>query len=74
MDWDRRPTRVSQLLFERLEGELLLYSPVSTRTFHLNEAAALIWDLCNGQRSGRAIVDLLPEADPRPEPHGDTEC
>jgi len=30
----------------------------------LNEAAALIWDLCNGQRSARAIAALLSEAYP----------
>jgi hypothetical protein len=64
MDWDRRPARAPQVLSERLDDEVLLYVPAVTKTIRLNEAASLIWDLCNGQHSARAIAALLSEAYP----------
>ncbi|MBI3796007.1 MAG: PqqD family peptide modification chaperone [Deltaproteobacteria bacterium] len=49
---------------EAFESELLLYHPAKTQAVYLNETAALIWRLCNGQRSVAEIKTLLQDAYP----------
>jgi hypothetical protein len=44
--------------------EVLIYLPGSDKTLYLNETAALVWRLCDGQRTGGEIADLLAEAYP----------
>jgi hypothetical protein len=44
--------------------EVLIYLPGGDRTLYLNETAALVWRLCDGQRTGVEIIDLLTEAYP----------
>lgn len=44
--------------------EVLLYLPGGDQTLYLNETAALVWRLCDGERSGIQIVELLTEAYP----------
>ena len=46
---------------EDMDGELLLYHVSSTRTLHLNSSAALVWQLCDGQRSVGDIIGMLQE-------------
>lgn len=58
------PTHASDCREERLDRELLVYCPGTARAVHLNEAAALVWELCNGTRTVGQIVDLLREAYP----------
>jgi hypothetical protein len=44
--------------------EVLIYLPGGDKTLYLNETAALVWRLCDGQRTGVEIIDLLTEAYP----------
>jgi hypothetical protein len=44
--------------------EILIYLPGGDKTLYLNETAALVWRLCDGQRTGVEIIDLLTEAYP----------
>ncbi len=47
-----------------MDGEGLLYSHEKTTVFYLNESAAVIWQLCDGQRTVEQIVDILKSAYP----------
>lgn len=49
---------------EDLDGELLLYHPTHNKSFYLNENAAMIWKLCDGENSVADIIDILIEAFP----------
>src|ERR1700722_11446568 len=49
---------------EVIEGELLIYHPAHTRAIYLNPQAALIWGLCDGDRSVGDIVRLIEESYP----------
>ena len=60
----RIPTRVAHFSLERLDNEILLYHPGLTKAIHLNETAALVWELCDGQRSVAEIGTLLGDAFP----------
>ncbi len=64
MDLDRKPCRSAALHTETMEDELLLYDPSGTRIIQLNPTAALIWQLCDGQRRVEEIVALLQAAYP----------
>lgn len=44
--------------------EVLVYVPGGDKTLFLNEAAALVWRLCDGKRTGAQIIELLNEAYP----------
>ena len=55
------PQRREGLVERELPGELILYDPESDRAFLLNHVSAAIWDLCNGERTQRQIVDQLAE-------------
>ena len=64
MTQDKIPTRLPDVLLERLDENVLLYHPGLTKTIQLNETAALIWELCDGQRSVREIAETLGQAFP----------
>ena len=49
---------------EDMGDEVLIYVPGSDKTILLNETAALVWRLCDGQRTAVEISDLLAEAYP----------
>lgn len=49
---------------EMLDGEIFLYDKVSTKAVYLNSSAALVWQLCDGQRSIKIIRKILQEAYP----------
>jgi PqqD family protein of HPr-rel-A system len=55
------------VLSREVEDELLLYDPRSGETLLLNASAAVIADLCDGERDpeaiARAILDAVPDAD-----------
>ena len=57
--------RRARLRFDRLSGQHVLLAP--ERGFRLNESAAAILRLCDGQRSLRQIAEQLapPEQEPR---------
>jgi len=51
-------------LLEDMDGEMLLYNPDSATTLHLNGPSAIVWELCDGQRSVQQIIDMVKEAYP----------
>lgn len=53
-----------ECLLENMDGELLLYNPINATTLHLNGSSAVVWEMCDGQRSVDAIVTALQEAFP----------
>lgn len=63
-DPQRIPSRVEHFSLERLDNEILLYHPGLTKAIHLNETAALVWELCDGKRSVAEIGTLLGDAFP----------
>ncbi len=63
-DQQRIPSRVEHFSLERLDNEILLYHPGLTKAIHLNETAALVWELCDGKRSVAEIGSLLGDAFP----------
>jgi hypothetical protein len=58
------PTTKSSFELEEIDGELLLYSPESTRSIYLNSTASIIWRLCDGNLTAEEIISLLTEAFP----------
>lgn len=44
--------------------EVLIYLPGGDRTLYLNDSAAIVWRLCNGELSGADIAEMLAEAFP----------
>ena len=59
-----RPKRKADYKLEEVDGELLLYHPGSTKILYCNETASLIWQLCDGTRSGEEIKVTLRETFP----------
>ncbi len=51
-------------LLEDMDGEMLLYNPSSSVTLHLNGPSAIVWQLCDGERSAEEIIALVKEAYP----------
>ena len=64
MTQQKIPIRVPHFLLERLDENVLLYHPGLTKTIQLNQTAAIVWDLCDGQRSTHEIVALLSQLFP----------
>lgn len=58
------PRQVSGFALQQMGDDVLLYHAGLTRTVHLNDTAALIWQLCDGQRQVDAIVAVLEDAYP----------
>jgi len=69
-DDDRRiPRQASSLEVNEAEDGLVVYDPAHEMVHHLNESAALIFDLCDGSRDVAAIARVVGEAfrlDPPP--------
>lgn len=51
-------------LLEDMDGEILLYDPTSAITLHLNGPSAIVWQLCDGQRTAQDIIQEVQEAFP----------
>lgn len=64
---DKIPHPADGFELEEIDGEILLYSPSSTRSVYLNSTASLIWSLCDGRNSVGQIVDQLKQAFPEAE-------
>ncbi|MEM7195506.1 MAG: PqqD family protein [Pseudomonadota bacterium] len=60
----KTPTTKAGFELEEIDGELLLYSPSSTRSVYMNSTASIIWRLCDGNQTVQDIVTLLQEAFP----------
>jgi coenzyme PQQ biosynthesis protein PqqD len=61
---DAIPTPRSGFQLEHLDGETLLYRHSLKKMIYLNESAASVWKLCDGQRTVDEIVNLLLQAYP----------
>lgn len=72
----RIPRPVPLFRLEQLDKDLLLYHPGLTKTILLNDAASMIWQLCDDRRSGWQILALLREAYPESDQQlqGDVEA
>jgi hypothetical protein len=61
-----QPVPVSGYQIELLDGEMVLFHPTKVTLLHCNQSGAMIWQLCNGQRTVAEIIQLLkaiyPEA------------
>jgi hypothetical protein len=59
-----RPRLAPDYQAEIMEGELVIFHPDSTKVLHSNPSAAVIWKLCDGQRTVGEIIHLLCDAFP----------
>jgi pyrroloquinoline quinone biosynthesis protein D len=60
----RRPCPIPGYQVEVLDDEVILFHPDSRTIFHSNSTGALIWQLCDGQRTVADIIQLLSAAYP----------
>ena len=61
---ERVPRQAEGVKTENLDGEVLVFSPRLNKTIYLSDTAALVWALCDGQRSARTISEMLAAAFP----------
>ncbi len=54
----------SGYLLERIDNEITVYHPMLATSLYLNETGALIWELCDGERSISEMIDILLELYP----------
>lgn len=63
----KRPRQVSGYQVadkESLSGEMVLFHPATQKILYSNRTSALIWGLCDGQRTVADIIQLLSKAYP----------
>jgi hypothetical protein len=58
------PRPVEGFQMESLDGEIVLLHPACNIIIYSNQTGAIIWQLCNGQRSVEEIVEILGAAYP----------
>jgi len=58
------PTPPRGVRMHAMDGETLIYRHATMKAIYLNDTAAVIWQLCDGGRSIKEIVDILAEAYP----------
>lgn len=46
-------------LLERIDGEATVYHPTLTTAVYLNDTGALIWELCDGDRTVSDIIEAI---------------
>jgi len=61
---DTVPIPRKGFLLEELDGETLLYRHELKQMIYLSESAALVWKLCDGERTAQEIVKILSDAYP----------
>jgi hypothetical protein len=59
-----RPMHEPNYRLEEVDGDVMLFHPARTEIHHLNATAALVWQLCDGQRSIGEIILILQESYP----------
>jgi hypothetical protein len=64
IELDSVVTQSENYNLEDLDGDMLLYNLESSSTLHFNTSAAIIWQLCDGERSVGDIVGLIQESIP----------
>ncbi len=55
----KKPKKIDDFKLEEIDGEILLYSPKATQAVYLNQSAAVIWQMCNGELSTQEIIEVL---------------
>lgn len=55
----RIPRHAANFKMQIMDGEAVIFHPTSKKVVHASSSAALIWELCDGQRSLEQIVELL---------------
>lgn len=61
---DQRYLPISGIEAEDTGHEVLVYLAGGDKTLYLNDTAALVWRLCNGDTTGTEMVAMLIEAYP----------
>lgn len=56
------PKKFEGFLIEQIDDETVLLHPVKNLIIHANETATLIWQLCDGHRTGEEIINILSSA------------
>ena len=64
MSLSEKPRQKADYRLEQMDDELLLFHPSQTKIIYCNSTASLVWQLCDGQRTGHDIVKLLQTAFP----------
>ena len=59
-----KPRQKPDFKLDKLDDEFVLFHPAQNTVFYCNETAALIWALCNGERTAQDIGALLTAAYP----------
>lgn len=59
-----KPRQMPDFKLEKMDDEILLFHPAQNKIFYCNETAALIWQLCNGERTANEISALIAAAYP----------
>ncbi len=65
---NQRPAHVPGYRVEILDNEIILFSPSSRMILYSNQTGALIWQLCDGQRTTGDIIQTLSAAYPEAVP------
>ncbi len=56
---DRVPRCAEGFTLEQFDHEILLFNVAKDETLYLNATAAMIWGLCDGERTVRQIIELI---------------
>ncbi|HEX8681328.1 MAG TPA: PqqD family protein [Ardenticatenaceae bacterium] len=59
-----KPKQKPDYHLEEMDNELLLFHPQEKKVLYMNETTALVWQLCDGQRTIQEITALLVETFP----------
>jgi hypothetical protein len=62
VNWVPKP--IVNVATEVVDGEVLLYHPGQTRAVYLNPTAAVVWGLCDRNRSVGEIIRVIAESYP----------
>ncbi len=52
----RKPQPAADYQMQMIDGEAVILHPSSTKVLYTNPSGALVWDLCNGQRTVDEII------------------
>ncbi len=66
-DLSSRPMKIEAYQVEEIDGELLMYHAGKNASLYINEPAAMVWYLCDGNRTVSEIIQLLSESFPDSE-------
>lgn len=61
---DSTPQRVEGFNLEQFDDEILLFNVARDETLYLNATAAIIWRLCDGERTVSQIIELVTASYP----------